>query len=321
MVPGTDIHLLTNIDLLRGPERPPLFSLPTLTSRHSPLRTAERAGMPETTLLSAFLFFSKFQFKVLFGGKLKFLLPLCLKLLFFGSSTHTTCTWTTSPFVTYGTVQLVFEQSFHHTRGPNLMISGRLITSSSAQLRTAAHSSASSAARRHAVPFPGVPCRAFLCGAVLCDAVQCCAVLCRGECFAVDTLILMNHNKDAPPTRVSPQQYIGHSSATPCGSFNHTRGRSLMISAWLITSSAQLRTAAHSSSASSAAQRKLSNAAIAQQRSDSSAAQRQLSSAAIAQQRNRATVNSSAQAALGIINSLVAPNHGPLLSAPFTYMF
>ena len=33
---------------------------------------------------------------------------------------------------------------------------------------------------------------------------------------------------------------------------------------------------------------------------------------------HRAPINSSAQATLGIINSLVAPNHGPLLSAPFT---
>ena len=33
---------------------------------------------------------------------------------------------------------------------------------------------------------------------------------------------------------------------------------------------------------------------------------------------HRTTVNSSAQAALGIINSLVAPNHGPFLLAPFT---
>ena len=34
----------------------------------------------------------------------------------------------------------------------------------------------------------------------------------------------------------------------------------------------------------------------------------------------RATINSSAQAALDTINLLVAPNHGPLLSAPFAYM-
>ena len=33
---------------------------------------------------------------------------------------------------------------------------------------------------------------------------------------------------------------------------------------------------------------------------------------------HRATINSSAQAALGIINSLAAPNHGSFLSAPFT---
>ena len=50
------IQLLTNIGLLKGPEIPPFFSLSTLTSRHSPLRTAERAQMPETALLSAFMF-------------------------------------------------------------------------------------------------------------------------------------------------------------------------------------------------------------------------------------------------------------------------
>ena len=33
---------------------------------------------------------------------------------------------------------------------------------------------------------------------------------------------------------------------------------------------------------------------------------------------HRAAINNCAQAVLGIINSLVTPNHGPLLSAPFT---
>ena len=50
-------QLLTNIDLLRGPERPPSFSLSTLTLRHSPVRTAERARMRETAHLSAFVYF------------------------------------------------------------------------------------------------------------------------------------------------------------------------------------------------------------------------------------------------------------------------
>ena len=56
------IQLLTNIDLLRGPERPPFLSLSTLNSRHSPLRTVERARMmPETALLSDFIIFFKIQ--------------------------------------------------------------------------------------------------------------------------------------------------------------------------------------------------------------------------------------------------------------------
>ena len=50
------IQLLTNIDLLRGPEMPPLFFAFTLTVRRSPLRTAERARMPETAFVSAFMY-------------------------------------------------------------------------------------------------------------------------------------------------------------------------------------------------------------------------------------------------------------------------
>ena len=71
------IQLLTNIDLLRGPERPPFSSLSTQNSRHSPLWPAERARMPETALLSAFiLFFQDSSLKVLFLGKLIYLIPL-----------------------------------------------------------------------------------------------------------------------------------------------------------------------------------------------------------------------------------------------------
>ena len=51
------IQLLTNIDLLRGDEKPSFFSLSILTSRHSPLRSAERARMPETALFSPVMFF------------------------------------------------------------------------------------------------------------------------------------------------------------------------------------------------------------------------------------------------------------------------
>ena len=42
-------------------------------------------------------------------------------------------------------------------------------------------------------------------------------VLCRGECFAVLTLILLNHNNSAPPAQLSPQLYIAYSSAATCG--------------------------------------------------------------------------------------------------------
>ena len=77
------IELLTNIDLLRGPERPPFLSLSTPTSRHSPLRTAERARIPETALLSVFFFKIRvFIIEKLFCGKWKFLLPPSVKLLF-----------------------------------------------------------------------------------------------------------------------------------------------------------------------------------------------------------------------------------------------
>ena len=69
------IQLLTNIGLLRGPERHPLFSLSTPSSRHSPLRTAERARMPETALLSAFIFFFAFKFQRFFFWELKICSP------------------------------------------------------------------------------------------------------------------------------------------------------------------------------------------------------------------------------------------------------
>ena len=69
----TVVQLLTNIHLLRGPERPPFFSLSTLTSRHYPLRTAEWARMPETAPLSAFVYFVQdLSFKVLFLWEVEF---------------------------------------------------------------------------------------------------------------------------------------------------------------------------------------------------------------------------------------------------------
>ena len=186
----TVIQLLTNIDLLRDPERPPSFLLSTLTLRHSLLRTAERARMPETALLSAFIFyFQNSILKVHFLGNLKFLLPICLN----------SCFWEYHILPGHRLLSLLAERSgfslneaFINTGGPSLMISPWLITSSSAQLRPEAlaqQRSASSAAQRRAVPYPAVPCRALPCpavpchalpcGAVLCDAVRCCAVLCR----------------------------------------------------------------------------------------------------------------------------------------------
>ena len=51
-------------------------------------------------------------------------------------------------------------------------------------LRLAHHtiSSAPPSGTQHAVPFPGVPCRAVrYCCAMLCGVVRCCIVLCRGE--------------------------------------------------------------------------------------------------------------------------------------------
>ena len=66
---------------------------------------------------------------------------------------------------------------------------------------------------------------------MLCDAVRCCAVLCRGACFAVLTLILMNHNKKCTlPAQLSPQLYIAHSSAAPRGA---VRCRALLCGAVL----------------------------------------------------------------------------------------
>ena len=152
------------------------FSLSTLTWRHSPLWKAERAWMPETALLSAFTFcFLKIQaFKSPLFGEFEIFASPLFKTPFLGGIPHTTRT--PSPVVTCGTVQLFFARKFHHTRGPSLMISARLITSS-AQLRPAA--------QRRAVTFPGVPCRAVPYCAMLCGPVPCCAVLCRvGGWFA-----------------------------------------------------------------------------------------------------------------------------------------
>ena len=129
--------------------------------------------MPETALLSAFMFFFKIQvFKSPFLDKLNFLLPLGSKLLFLGIP-HTT--WTPLPLVTCGTVQCFFERSFHHTRGPSPMISAWLVTSS-AQLRPAALAQQRSAVQCRSLACPAVRCGTVRCCAVLRDAVPCCAV-------------------------------------------------------------------------------------------------------------------------------------------------
>ena len=99
------------------------------------------------------------------------------------------------------------------------MTSAWLITSS-AQLRLAAHSSAtsSSASQRRAVPFPGVPRRSLPCGAVLCDAVRCCAVLRRAVpcCAVVSALLLhvliiflLSRNKNAPQAQLNASSRKG----------------------------------------------------------------------------------------------------------------
>ena len=111
-----------------------------------------------------------------------------------------------------------FERSFHYTQRSqpdDISLAHHIISS---ELRPAAPSSASSAAQRRAVLFHGVPWRAmrYCCG-MLCGVVRCCAVLCRRECFAVLTLILLIHNKNAPTAQLGPQLYITHSSAAPCG--------------------------------------------------------------------------------------------------------
>ena len=164
--------------------------------------------------------FSKFKFKNPFWGGVEIFAYHKFKTPSFLGISRTA--WTPPPFATSGTVQLFFSfflrvfivscKKLYHARGPSLMISAWLIPSST-QLRTAAHSSASSAAKRRAVPFPRVPCRALPCGPVLCGAVRWCTVLCRavhGQCFAVLDLTLFNHNKNAPPVQLSPHIYIAH---------------------------------------------------------------------------------------------------------------
>ena len=83
------MYILTNIKASRGLK---FFSLSILNLRHSPLRAAERARMPEPALLSAsqilILFFKIQVLRSFLGGKLNFLLPLSLKLLFFGNTTY-----------------------------------------------------------------------------------------------------------------------------------------------------------------------------------------------------------------------------------------
>ena len=107
--PRTTIQLVTNIDLLRSPARPPFFSLSTLTLRHYPLRTAERARMPETALLFFFFFQNSRLKKSSWGGVEFFASPTVLNSCFLGIP-H--ATWTPPLLVSCGTVQLLFDSSF-----------------------------------------------------------------------------------------------------------------------------------------------------------------------------------------------------------------
>ena len=67
-------------------------------------------------------------------------------------------------------------ESFHHTRGPSLMISAWLITSS-AHLRPAAPPQQRSAVQCRSRACPGVRCGTVRCCAVLWGAVACCALV------------------------------------------------------------------------------------------------------------------------------------------------
>ena len=70
-----NIDILEKIYFLIGVERLPFVSLSAITSRHSSLRTTERARMPETALLSAsqiLIFHQNSSLKTLFLRELKF---------------------------------------------------------------------------------------------------------------------------------------------------------------------------------------------------------------------------------------------------------
>ena len=188
------------------------------------------------------------------------------------------------------------------------------------------------------MPCPAVPCRAVR----YCATVRCCAVLCRGECLTVLTLILLNHNKDAPPAQLSPQLYIVHSSAATCGA---VRCRALpcvrccfmLRCAFFPTYSSARCTTRSTRYQVGTGMYVILYSFFAFFKVDSllsvfmflsprklhphCRSEFDIANKHTAKCKHRATINSSAQAALGIIHSLVAPNHGPLLTAPFTYMF
>ena len=82
--------------------------------------------------------------------------------------------WTTHLSIICGTVQIFFDFFLH-----------LFCSSCTSSVQRAAHRSASSAAQRHAVPCPAVPCRALAvqCGilrrcVVSCRAVACCVLCC-----------------------------------------------------------------------------------------------------------------------------------------------
>ena len=163
--------------------------------------------------LSAFtFFFQNWSLKVFFFSiKVNFFLPLSLNLLFFGNTTYyldTGCSryLRNGPaFLRFLRVSIVFARSFHHARrGRSQVGSSHHQPLSSAQRCTAAlaqQRSASSAAQRRAVAFPGVPWCALVCPAVRCGtAVRCCAVLCGAvPCCAV---VSSCHTREHPESIV-----------------------------------------------------------------------------------------------------------------------
>ena len=187
------------------------------------------------------------------------------------------------------------------------MISAWLITSS-AQLRPAALAQQRSA----------VQCRFLACDAVLCDALRCCAVVstmhssqqlsavrCRAlSCGAVSCCAVLSFEHKAVYQVYEAKYQVP-------GTKYQFAGTGMYV--FLYSSFSFLQSRLSSLGPYVFFPRKLHPHC----RSECDIANKHT----VQCTQHRATTSSSAQAALGIINSLVAPNHGPLLSAPFTSMF